>query len=316
MSFVAGGGLIWYTYRNENIGDVISKIKDAHFEFILLSFLAMILSHIARAYRWNQLYQTMGFNPGTGRSFLAVMFGYFMNLAIPRAGEISRCAILRKTDKIPLEESIGTVVAERAFDLLTIIVIVALAFLFNYELFNQILSATQNTNGESSSEGSGYLLWIFIGILSVLFFMYLLRRRLMRYRFFAKIGASLQKVGTGIMSIKHVENKFMFLFNTVVIWVMYFLASYVVFFAIPATSHLGLDVALTLLIVSTMAMIVPVPAGSAYPLFVQTALTIYGVSTSDGKVYATVMYGSTVLMIFIIGGISFLIAAWLASKSE
>ncbi len=311
-----GGALIWYTYRNENMGDVITKIKDAHLEFILLSFIAMILSHIARANRWNQLYQTMGYNPGTWRSFLAVMFGYLMNLAIPRAGEISRCAILRNTDKIPLEESIGTVVAERAFDLLIIIIIVALAFLFNYELFNQILSATQNVEGESSNQGSGYLLWIFIGFVSLLILMYLVRRRLMRYQFFAKVGASLQKVGTGIMSIRHVKNKFLFLFNTIIIWVMYFLASYVVFFALPATSHLGLDVALTLLIVSTMAMIIPVPAGSAYPLFVQTALTIYGVAESDGKVYATVMYGSTVLMILIVGGISFLIAAWLASKSK
>ena len=267
----------------------------------------MLVSHVARAYRWDLLYNSLDYHPGTYRTFLAVMFGYFMNLAIPRAGEVSRCAILKRTDNIPLEESIGTVVAERAFDLLTIIVIVALAFLFNYELFSQILSLTGA--GESSGGGSHTTLWVvaIIGLITLIIFLF--RRRLMRFSFMAKVAESLKKVGKGIMSIRRVEKKFMFFLMTFIIWLMYFLASYVVFFALPATSHLGLDVGLTLLIVSTMAMIVPVPGGLAYPLFVTTTLGLYGLTEEDGSVYATVMYGATVLMIFIIGGISFFVAA-------
>lgn len=277
----------------------------------------MIISHVARAYRWNQLYQTMDYNPGVGRAFLAVMFGYFMNLAIPRAGEVSRCALLKRTDDIPLEESIGTVVAERAFDLLTIIVIMGLAFLFNFELFSQILGAAQSANGSAEESGnSALLISLLTGGLILIILLYLFRRRLMRIKLFAKIGASLQKVGVGIMSIRNVKNKFLFLLNTLIIWVMYYLASYVVFFALPATSHLGLDVAITLLIVSTMAMIIPVPAGSAYPLFITTALSIYGVAQSDGRIYATVMYGSTLLLLFVVGGISFFIAVLAASQSK
>jgi hypothetical protein len=238
-----------------------------------------------------------------------------MNLAIPRAGEISRCAILKRTDDIPLEESIGTVVVERAFDLLITILIIALAFSFNYDLFNQILSLTDS--GEQTEEGSSHLLlWIMALGFFALIALFLFRARLARNPFLMKVGASLQKVWIGMLSIKKVENKFMFIASTIVIWLMYFMASYVVFFALPATSELGLDAALTLLIVSTMAMIIPVPGGLAYPLFVTTALTLYGIAESEGSVYATVMYGSTVLMIFIVGASSFFLAAWLGNKKK
>ncbi len=262
------------------------------------------------------MYQTMDYNPGTLKTFLAVMFGYFMNLAIPRAGEISRCAILKRTDDIPLEESIGTVVAERAFDLLCIIIIVAMAFLFNYELFNQILSLTDSGESTEQSSGSNTLLFVFLGIGVLFLLLFLFRKRLMKNRILMKLGASLQKVWKGMLSIKKVENKFMFILTTFIIWIMYFLASYVVFFALPATSDLGLDAALTLLIVSTMAMIVPVPGGLAYPLFVTTALGIYGLTKEEGSIYATVMYGSTVLMIFIVGAISFFVAAGMSKKAK
>lgn len=315
LSTLAGGALIYYTYKDQNLNEVLNSIGDSNYEYIILSFFIILSSHVARAYRWNQLYNSLNYNPGLFRSFLAVMFGYFVNMAIPRGGEISRCALLKRTDNIPLEESIGTVVAERAFDLLSILVILAAAFAFNFELFSGILSQTTSAAGTETVESQEsfnywYLLIPILLVAAVAFFWNKFDLKVI----INKVRTILSKVWNGVQSIQKVENKTAFLIATAIIWICYFMGSYVVFFAFPATSGLGLDAALVLLIVSTMAMIVPVPGGAAYPSFVGTAMLIYSIAANDSQVYATVMYGTNVIMIIVIGGISFVVAAGLSTR--
>ena len=106
--------------------EIFSSFRNANYFWIFLAILCGALSHFIRAVRWRRLLVPMGYSPKTKDMFMATMIGYFANYAIPRLGEISRCSVLYKTDKIPINKSLGTVVTERAFDLLIFVIIISM----------------------------------------------------------------------------------------------------------------------------------------------------------------------------------------------
>jgi len=92
--------------------------NDVTYFWILLSAMCGLLSHISRAMRWNYLIEPLGKKPGTLNTFLSVMVGYIMNLVLPRMGEVARCGVLSRYEKISFARLIGTVVTERIIDVL------------------------------------------------------------------------------------------------------------------------------------------------------------------------------------------------------
>ena len=56
------------------------------------------------------------------------MVGYFANYAVPRLGEVTRCGILARYDKVPFAESLGTVIVERIIDVICFLLFVAIVF--------------------------------------------------------------------------------------------------------------------------------------------------------------------------------------------
>ena len=105
--------LLWLAFRGQNLEQIVYDLKNANYLWVLASVLVSILAHYARALRWNMLIQPLGFKPSNSNTFHAVMVGYLANLAVPRMGEVSRCGVLNRTDKIPLNNLIGTVIVER-----------------------------------------------------------------------------------------------------------------------------------------------------------------------------------------------------------
>ncbi len=310
--------LVWAVFRNQDLSEIFEDIKGADFRWILLSFVASMISHVARASRWRQLYLPIGYRPSTFRVLLAIMFGYFMNIIIPRAGELSRAELIRRTDQIPFEVSLGTVVAERAFDVLTIIVLIMVALTINFDLFAKIYEASVAQVPQSGEpEGPNYTLFIVLGVMVLVAGILYGLRRLVGKRFLAKLRSFFRNVGKGVKSIRYVKNKPLFIFNTLAIWIMYFFMSYLVFFSIPATSGLNWEAGLTVLVMSGIAMLVPVQGGiGAYHLFISTTLVFYGISQDDALVYATLMHASQLALYFVGGGICFLIGVFLANRSK
>ncbi len=310
--------LVWLLFRNQDVGKILDDIKDADYSWILLSYLLSMVSHAARASRWRQLYLPIGYKPSTFRVLLALMFGYFMNVILPRAGEISRCGLIRRTDKVPFEVSIGTVVAERAFDVLSILVLILVALSINFRLFSDIYFSALEQVPEGPKGGTSVIAWlILLGLAIIIALLFFYWRKVFGVRFVVKFRSVMRNVGKGVMSIRKVENKPLFFFNTLIIWVMYFFMSYVVFFSIPSTSHLGYEVGLAVLVVSGIAMIVPVQGGiGAYHLFISTTLIFFGLTREDGLVYATLMHASQLVLYIVGGGISFIIAVFLSRNSE
>jgi uncharacterized protein (TIRG00374 family) len=123
--------LLWYVYRDLSFNELLQYFDDINYYWLGLSILIALFSHYLRAYRWNLLLEPLGYDHlKSYRTFIAVMVGYFANNLVPRLGEVTRCGILKKNDNVAMTSAFGSVVAERALDLV-ILVILSHAFIFH-----------------------------------------------------------------------------------------------------------------------------------------------------------------------------------------
>ncbi len=304
-----------YVFKDIEMTDMVSRLKNLDYSWIILSIALSIISHIARAYRWNILIKPLGFSLSVYRTFLAVMIGYFANLLVPRMGEVTKCAILKRTDNVPITLSLGTVVAERFLDFIVLMSLLLFTFLIEYNLLKEYLL------GFFSSKASGVgenLMGIYI--MGGLFFTILLVltiygkkifKKLKSLSFYNKLNNFIKEMCAGLMSIRTIDNKFGFWSSTLLIWVLYYLMAYVVFFSLPQTAGLGYMAGLTILVMGGLGMAAPVQGGiGTYHALVSSVLVLYGILETDGVLFATVLHTSQTLAVLLVGGLCLLIISF------
>jgi glycosyltransferase 2 family protein len=313
--------LLRFVYKDQDISAMIRRLQYVDFQWIIYSFVFAISSHILRAYRWNLLLEPMGYKLKTFRTFLAVMVGYFANLIIPRAGEISRCGVLKKTDNVNMTSSIGTVVAERVVDFIMLVSVVMIAFAVEFHLLNRYLSGFMENSILQLSRNI-FLIYIIIGVLVfILVVGYIVvkkhRSSIRNNALYLKIRHFMRELVEGITSIKKLENRTGFIVSSLFIWIFYYLMSYVAFHAIPETSELGFVAGLSILAMSSLGMLAPVQGGiGAYHALVTGVLTFYGINETDGAFFAGLLHSSQVFMVLVVGGISFFVSIWIKRRDS
>ena len=126
-------GLLWYIFKDQNIGELVESAKQVNYMFILASMTVSLPGYVIRAKRWNLLLESLGYKTTLLNSTKAVSIGYFANLAFPWLGEVLRCTVLNRTNKIPLNTLIGTVVAERTIDVICLLILIVTVVLLRIE---------------------------------------------------------------------------------------------------------------------------------------------------------------------------------------
>lgn len=299
--------MLWLAFRNENLAEVWDKMRLADPFWIGLSVVIAILSLISRAIRWKMLILPLGHNPRTSKTFYALLIGYLANLAIPRIGEISRCVSLNKSENVPFNGLIGTVIVERAIDLIMLFLCMALVAVFQFEmlssfLMDKIVSPIMNKGTDGKTilmlVGGG----VVIGLVAGLWFLKNKENRLRK-----KLSGIIREVAAGLGSVLKMKNNGWFLFHTFFIWTAYFFMTYVCFFCLESTAHLGLGPGLFILVVGGLGMSAPVQGGiGAYHYIVSQALQLFGVESTDGVVYATLVHTTQTLLMIVLGGWAFI----------
>ena len=200
-----------------------------------------IVAAWSRATRWNMLLEPLGYRPSAFDSTVAVFTGYFANQLIPRAGEVTRCGTLNRLEKVPVNVGFGTVVAERVFDVVTLLFLIGLAFVLEFgrlsnffmELFGEKLGIGQGSGGNRIALLGG-LAVLGLGFLGAAWWFYRKNaERLRQNSLFAKIEGFVLGLIDGLLSVRKLRNPWLFLFHTILIWTMYLLSSYVCFFVLP-----------------------------------------------------------------------------------
>ena len=263
------------TVKQIDIERVAKVLKQTNYFRIFASMAISILTYWIRAARWNLLLKPMGYNTQTSSGFWAIAFAYFMNLTIPRSGEVARATSFYKMEKVPFEKSFGTVVLERVIDVLFLGLFFGLTLIFNYETFIKFVELGNKEKAhQPTTEPSFLKYYIAIGILVLgIGLIVIFWKKISQLKFFEKIKTFLFGLLEGIKSISKLEKRGLFIFYSFALWICYFLMTFLVFFAFPDTKNFGIPEGLFLLIAGSLGMILPVSGGLAYPYIMSIAFS-------------------------------------------
>ena len=306
--------LLWLSLRGLTLGEGENKSEflwkawqNSNKGYLGLMALVAILSHLLRAERWRMLLVPTGNKVGLTNSFLSLMIGYLVNLAVPRGGEVSRCYNLYKLEKTPVEVSFGTVVVERMVDVVCLLLLIALSFFAEWQKLKKFIDTLNFSYGEGFSI-SPWMIVVFLGVIVFAAAIFFLRKN-------KKLLKIIEGFKEGLLAIFKMQNKGLFIAYSLGIWLLYFLMSYLVIKAFPETEDLGFSAVLTLFAVGSIAMAAPLPGGAgSYHTLVPLALVmLYNLPQADAVAFVFIFHGwQTILMILM--GVLSLIASYLIIK--
>lgn len=312
------GLLIWFSLRGltgENKGEYLLKTwQAANKGWLILMAVVAVISHLLRAERWRMLLEPTGYKGKLSYSFLSLMVGYLVNLAIPRGGEVSRCYNLYKLENTPVDMSFGTVVVERMVDLVCMVTLISVAFFLEWERLLAFMETIPVGTGDSS--GSTVLIYTAAGIVAFALLSFALVKKN------RKLNAFVIRVWhgfkDGFLSIFKLKNKSLFIFYSITIWVLYFLMSYIVILAFPETAHLGVHAAFTLFAIGSIAMAVPLPGGtgSYHVLVPQGLIFLYNVREADAVAFTFVFHGWQTAIFIVGGALSLIITSFILKRRK
>lgn len=293
------------------------SFQEADYLWVAVAMVCCLLSHFVRAFRWRLLFTPLGCKPGVNNIFGSVVVAYLANLAFPRAGEVLRCATLRTSEGIPVEKSLGTVVTERLIDTLAFVLIVVIGML---AMFGQAKDWLYNTLSEKYDNLPNMVMivgvLVILAVLAYIFYRYVWYR-LLHIKFFKKIDDMVRGMIDGVKSILHMGGRrtVLFVVYSIIIYLLYILGGLIIFQAFGETKGFGLGAAFVVYLFGTVGMTFSQGGIGVYPVLVQLALGIYGVSMQVGTACGWLLWGSQQAVVIAVGA-AYLIYFSLKKKNQ
>jgi uncharacterized membrane protein YbhN (UPF0104 family) len=283
------------------------SLSKARYVLLVPVFILLLLSHYFRALRWKMLMEPLGYTPSTFNVFNSVLVGYMANLAFPRLGEVLKCTLLAKYEKTGPDKLVGTIVAERAVDLLSLFVIFFLTIIVQVDIVGEYATNLwQQLSSKQSTSSPFLLLIIFLFISGIWIFIRWVKKH-PENLFLQKIGGFLNGIWMGLISIRYVRNKSLFILYSVIIWTLYYLGTRIGFYAMQEVENLGTKEALSVLSFGSIGMIVTQGGLGAYQYAVQETLFLYQIDKVIGFTYGWVLWLAQTIVILIGGLFAFIV---------
>ncbi|MFM7645607.1 MAG: lysylphosphatidylglycerol synthase transmembrane domain-containing protein [Sphingomonadales bacterium] len=320
--FFLGLGLLfaWLSLKNldpQSVGQIKEALARSRKWLIVPVFLMLIFSHYLRALRWRLLVKPLGKQATVINTFMAVLIGYMINLGVPRLGELAKCTLLARYEKIPAEQLIGTIITERIIDALCLVLVFALTLGLQPGLYTQLMQTffpTSHTDAGGSSSITTFLVLLVGLALFLLYWMGYKKRTLQHLR--QLIGELLRRVFLGISSIVLLEKRGLFILLSFCIWVLYLLAGYVGFFAFAETAGFGMREALTILSAGSVGMIASPGGIGAYAFLLEKSMQLYGLPYTIALAFGWLLWLAQVVVTLVSGLVSFLCLPWFNKQNE
>jgi len=317
-------GILYLLFKNQDPVQLVEEIQKVDGKWVVLSMVFGGWAYVSRGLRWIVLIDALGYKSSKLNAVAAVSVGYFTNMFIPRAGEISRCTALNQVEKVPVDKLFGTILIERVLDFIFLVFLIFLTFILKFnDIFKfYIILKEKQTEGDESNK-----LLILLGslIIGVLIFFFL-KKWLKNSKFYEKVLGFIEGLKEGFKSIKNMKRKSAFWFHTFSIWIMYFLMTYICFFCMDETSHLTAGDGLFLLVLGGIGMVIPTPGGvGSYHAIVMIGLSVLGVGTvylgqggdptNPALIFPTIVHVAQTLVAIIMGSLA-LIVLFLSKKKS
>lgn len=309
MPIMLGSAILYWMYRDFDFGSIKDvMLHEMDWTWMLISMPFGALAQMFRGWRWKQTLDPVGEHPRTMTCINSIFMSYAASLVVPRIGEFTRCGVLRQYDGVSFPKSLGTVVTERAIDSLLVLAITGITLLWQMTVFGTFFEKT-GTSIDSIQAGfslTGYLVTAVCGIAALILLHFLLRS----LSIYNKVRATFSGIWQGVMSLRNVRNKPLFLFYTLAIWGSYFIHYYLTFFCFEGTASLGISCALVTFIVGSIAVIVPTPNGAGpWHFAVKTMLILYGVADDQALYFVLIVHTLQTMLVVLLG-----IYAWISQS--
>lgn len=303
--------LLWFSFRNIDLSQLWTDIKSAKYSWMLLSLACLAISLFFRALRWNIQIEALGYKTRASSTYGAVLIAYLANCIFPRLGEVARCSVLKRKENIPFDKTLGSVISERIIDLLVLFGLAFLVIVFQWKLLGSLVTSwmVPLLNKLINNVLLGIVV-ILAGIVCIVLLIKIIKRN-------KKIASLWHGFVDGIKSVVTMKKKWRFVLYTLAVWVFYVFMTWLPFYMLAETSHLGLVEAITLLGIATLGVVAPVPGGiGTYHFIAITLLSgFYGISEQVAGSFAAINHGSQMIFYLITGVLAYVVMFFFDSYS-
>jgi glycosyltransferase 2 family protein len=317
--FSLGFLFVWLSVKDVGRAErlqIRAALQHARFYLAVPVFLILMLSHYVRAMRWRLLIQSLGYNPGRANTFFAVMIGYLVNQAVLRLGEVLKCTILARYEKVPAEKLVGTIILERLIDAITLLLILAITIIIQPGLYDQLVDKMFNTPGvEESKKIPGYIIMLIgLGIVVLIIVLWMIIKKKNFNDLVIAIKSIGKKVWEGISAVRHLKRRGLFIFYTILMWALYLSGGYIGFYALQETQHYGIREAFTVLSAGSVGMTITPGGIGGYAFLLEQTMQVYGLSQGVALAFGWLLWLSNTGVIVIGGLFSFAALPWYNKK--
>jgi len=309
----------WYQFSkldSQQLESIMSSFRSANYWWVLFSLVLGFLSHWSRAYRWRYLLQPLGISTRFINSLFSVFSGYVANIVLPRFGEVWRCVLVARYEKVSFEKLFGSVVAERIADVIVVSGVMALTVALQFALLGDKIDELVGDKFTTDSIAGMAVKLGFVVIIGLVVAFY--GWRLMKrsgHPLFVKIRGVIFGLAEGVTSILRMEHKWSFVIHTIFIWVMYLAMFYLPFLALPETANVPLGGVLAAFVMGSLSIALVQGGIGVYPIAVAQTLGLYGVPYESGLALGWIVWSAQTGMIVFFGVGSLVLMPLLNAKS-
>lgn len=219
LGLVVSAIFLWLALDGLNLAEVAQRVRDANYWWLIPSITVYFVAVWVRTWRWDYMLRPLKHIP-VGRLFPVVVIGYAGNNILPfRAGELLRSYVLYRREQVSISASLATVIVERVFDGL-----VMLVFVFVALPLAPIPSATVRSTVTLASGLFFVALLVFfalaafpersLGLAQAIF------GRIFPPRLSQPLLGFTQRFLDGLASLRRFRNVLMIFFTSVLIWLL------------------------------------------------------------------------------------------------
>jgi uncharacterized protein (TIRG00374 family) len=298
---------MWFALKGLDFTNIKASLAKANYLWVFAAMIFGLLAYWFRAVRWNLLLEPMGYQISNSNSLWTISFGYLMNLTIPRSGELARSTALYGVEKVPVDKSFGTIILERVVDLFCMLGFLVLTIVFKEDA---IVTFYQKSGIKINPT---YI----IGGIAVLvvgtFIFFKFKDKFTHLPLIGKVIEFVEGIFHGLTTIFKLKQKSKFIILSIAIWISYYLAAYLVCFALPETSSFTFADGFFLIVVGTLGMMVPASGGIgafhlAMKLGIGALFLSLGKSFEEGSkigfTYAVISHTMQFVIMLVMGFIS------------
>jgi len=298
--------LIWWSLHQipgQEWAKFTTALKTTNYWILIPVSIILAFSHLLRALRWRLIMEPLGYKPSIMNTYLAVLIGYLANLAVPRLGEVLKCSIIAKYEKVPADKIVGTIVAERAFDVLSLGIVFLLALLFQFNVieagWHQLMA--QKEHNASPSNRFNYLFIVIVLIVILIFGFYIFKSKMQKT--ILSFKNIIKGIWEGVISATKLKKHNLFFLYSFGIWFMYLLATYIGLMGTEGTAS-SFATAISCLAYASIGMIITPGGIGAYAYLMAKVLELNGIDYTLGLANGTIQWFAQFLIIIVLGGLS------------